>query len=92
MRDPTCDVIVPGRTGLCIDEPTPTAIAAAIETLAMDREVARGMGAEARRIALTRFDSHICAARMLELYAELASRRAAARNAAQLRDHLPPVA
>ena len=81
-----------GRTGLCIDEPTPTAIAAAIETLATDREVARGMGAEAGRIALIRFDSRICAARGCASRGDLGVWFEHLCGAAQLRDHLPPVA
>jgi glycosyltransferase involved in cell wall biosynthesis len=91
MRNPTSDVVVPGRTGLCIDEPTPTAIAAAIETLAKDRAGARRMGAEARRRALTRFQSDICAGRMLELYGQITARGDASCTAPQLPNQLPPV-
>ena len=91
MRNPTNDVIVPGRTGLCIDEPTPTAIAAAIETLAKDRAAARRMGAEARRIALTRFESHVCASKMLELYGQISSRpTASSTSPSQVGGQVPP--
>ena len=75
MRDPTTDVVVPGRTGLCIESPTPEAIAQAIATLASDREAARRMGEEARLLARGRFDSRICAARMLEIYWRLQAGR-----------------
>jgi glycosyltransferase involved in cell wall biosynthesis len=68
MRNPTTDVVVHGRTGLCIDEPTPMAIAAAIETLVRDPATAHEMGLEARRAAIQRFDSRICASKMLNLY------------------------
>ena len=68
MKDPTRDVVIPGETGLCIDAPTPEAIANAIEALATDRDRARAMGEVARRLALARFDSSVSAAKMLELY------------------------
>lgn len=73
MRNPTADVVVPGRTGLCIDVPTPEAIADAIQALAADRLASRRMGAEARRAALQRFESRISAARMLDLYRTICS-------------------
>ncbi len=82
MRNPTDDVVVPGRTGLCIDTPTPEAIADAIQTLAGDREKSRYMGEQARRIALTRFESRATAARMLELYRDVCSRTEASPVAA----------
>jgi glycosyltransferase involved in cell wall biosynthesis len=68
MRHPTEDVVVPGETGLCIDDPTPEAIADAIQSLAADRERTRGMGQRARQLALGRFDSRLCAQKMLALY------------------------
>ena len=77
MRNPTDDVVVPGRTGLCIDVPTPDAIADAIETLATDRAQAQRMGDEARRMALTRFQSHISAEKMLGIYRRVCGRGAA---------------
>ena len=70
MRNPTRDVIVPGETGLCIDHPEPIAIADAIQALAQDRALARRMGEQARRMALERFESRVCAAKMLALYRE----------------------
>ena len=77
MRNPTDDVVVPGRTGLCIDVPTPDAIADAIETLATDRAQAQRMGEEARRMALARFQSHISAAKMLDIYRRVCGRASA---------------
>ncbi len=77
MRQPTADVIVHGETGLCIAEPAPAAIAEAIETLAKDPARARQMGLRAREMAVDRFDSRVCAARMLALYQRLAARGAA---------------
>jgi glycosyltransferase involved in cell wall biosynthesis len=68
MRHPTDDVIVHGETGLCIDTPTPDKIASAIATLAQDLPRARAMGARARAMAMARFDSRICAEKMLALY------------------------
>ncbi len=74
MRDPTADVVVHGSTGLCIDVPTPQAIADAIAALAADRSGCRRMGQEARRAALQRFESRISAARMFELYRQVGRR------------------
>ena len=71
MRDPTSDVVVPDRTGLCIDEPTPVAIADAIQALASDRTRVIRMGSEARRMALTRFESSRTAEAMLALYRQV---------------------
>lgn len=81
MRNPTRDVIVPGETGLCIDEPTPVAIADAIQALAQDRVRARRMGDQARQMALSRFDSRVCAANMLALYREICALNGAATSA-----------
>lgn len=74
MRQPTDDVIVPGLTGLCIDEPRPELIADAVQRLADDRSLARQMGAKAREMAMGRFDSRICARRMLGLYREISGK------------------
>jgi glycosyltransferase involved in cell wall biosynthesis len=73
MRNPTSDVVVDGETGVCIDQPTPTAIADAIASLASERDRARAMGERARVRALARFDSRICAVNMLALYRRIAS-------------------
>lgn len=73
MRVPTEDVIVDGVTGLCISEPTPAAIADAIERLHRDQEGCQRMGNEARKRALSRFDSRVTAAKMFELYTNLIS-------------------
>lgn len=71
MRNPTDDVFVTGRTGICIDQPTPLAIAGAIQQLASNPAQAREMGAEARRRALGRFESGLTAAKTLALYRRL---------------------
>lgn len=82
MRNPTDDVVVPGRTGLCIDQPTPEAIADAIQALAADRSGSRRMGEEARRTALLRFESRTSAARMFELYRQIGAASSAVPPAA----------
>lgn len=74
MRDPTSDVIVNEKTGLCIDDPTPEAIADAVQGLCGDRARASEMGAEARRLALSRFESSKTAQRMLDLYRKVCAR------------------
>lgn len=90
MRDPTGDVIIPNRTGLCIDEPTPAAIADAIQALAQDRVRARELGLEARRLALGRFDSRVCAAKMLALYREISKQSGTGLPASQGRHSAAP--
>jgi hypothetical protein len=50
------------------------AIADAIEAMARDRDAARAMGARARCMALTRFDSRVSALKMLELYRRICTR------------------
>lgn len=74
MREPTADVIIDGETGICISEPTPLAIADAIQCLANDRERSRAMGLKARLLAIGRFDSKICAEKMLATYKSVAER------------------
>lgn len=78
MRAPTADVVVPDETGLCIDEPTPVAIADAIQALAGDRDRVRRMGGEARLMALSRFESSRTAGAMLTLYRQVLARAARA--------------
>jgi glycosyltransferase involved in cell wall biosynthesis len=80
MRNPTSDVVVPDRTGICIDAPTPLAIAAAIQALAADRPRVARMGSEARRLALPRFESSRTAASMLALYRQVCARSPAGRE------------
>lgn len=83
MRNPTRDVVVAGETGLCIDHPTPVAIADAIQELARDRPWACRMGELARQLALDRFESRVCAVRMLALYREVCARKGGARYPSQ---------
>ena len=73
MREPTADVIIDGETGICIAEPTPLTIADAIQCLANDRERSRAMGLKARLLAKGRFDSKICAEKMLATYKSVAA-------------------
>lgn len=86
MRNPTSDVVIHGRTGLCIDESTPQAIAEAIESLASDRVAVREMGLEARKAALLRFDSRIGASRVFELYNRVIAGFVSARRRGDGRD------
>lgn len=68
MREPTRDVLIDGETGICIAQPTPQLIADALDLLVRDRNATRAMGERARRMALARFDSRVCAERMLHVY------------------------
>lgn len=77
MKNPTDDVIIDGQTGLCIEIPTPENIASAVEVLASDRARARAMGAKARELAIGRFDSKVCAEKMLALYHRVLSQSGA---------------
>ena len=92
MREPTRDVMVEGQTGICIDAPTPLAIADAIEMLARDRDRARRMGEQARQLALARFDSRLSAQRILEIYRSVCEkhRPCASERSSQLRGATPP--
>jgi glycosyltransferase involved in cell wall biosynthesis len=71
MREPTDDVVVDGVTGLCIEAPTPMAIANAIARLSADPDACRQMGRQARDHAATRFDSRHVARQMLDIYLRL---------------------
>ncbi len=79
MRDPTEDVFIADRTAICIADPTPVAIADAIERLATNPALARAMGEQARQLALGRFESGVTAAKTLSLYRRLIARSAGAR-------------
>jgi glycosyltransferase involved in cell wall biosynthesis len=92
MRNPTSDVVVPGVTGVCIDEPTPAAIAAAIDAMARDRAAARAMGDQARRMALKRFESRVSAAKVLELYGRVCARVCADQDVTSAARVAPPSA
>lgn len=73
MQDPTNDVVVSGKTGICIDQPTPEAIADAISLLVNNRTYCREMGWNAREHALKSFDSSLGARKMLEVYKKVIS-------------------
>ncbi len=68
MRNPTRDVIEHEKTGICIDRPHVTLIADAIQRLAKDDQWCRQLGENARQAAMQRFESTICAIRMLRIY------------------------
>lgn len=68
MRNPTRDVIEHEKTGICIDRPHVTLIADAIQRLAEDDQWCRQLGENARQAAMQRFESTICAIRMLRIY------------------------
>ena len=65
-------VIGHGETGLFIAEPTPAAIADAIEALPIDRTRAQVMSLRVRQLALSRYDSRIRAKKILALYKRMA--------------------
>lgn len=71
MKNPTCDVVIDGKTGLCIDNPDPKLIAASIEILVNDRCFSRKMGETARVCALSKFDSVIGAKKFIDMYKQL---------------------
>ena len=71
MKKPTKDVIIHGKTGLCIDSPSPQKIAKAITFLYKNRALCRKMGTKARLFALNRFDSEITTSHMFNAYRTL---------------------
>lgn len=75
MKDPVEDVIVDGVTGLRITEPDPVLIADAMQKLHSDRAATATMGQTARARAVTRFDSAISAARLIEIYERVVQQR-----------------
>jgi len=76
VRCPTADTIVPGETGICISKADPVLIADAIEFLYKNPEERRRMGRNARKLAETNFDIRANAARLLEIYREMAFKAA----------------
>jgi glycosyltransferase involved in cell wall biosynthesis len=70
------ELVRDGIDGRLVDE-TPEALADAVEALARDRERLARMAAEARRGAVERFSFDRFAARLAEIYAEIAAPRAA---------------
>lgn len=74
MKDPVDDVIMEDVTGLRITEPEPEQIADAMQKLHSDRAATAAMGQTARARAVTRFDSAISAARLIEIYERVVQR------------------
>lgn len=68
MTDSPGDVIVNGRTGICVRPQDPHALADAIERLAADPRERGRMGEEAFKLAVAEFTAVKCAARVLSLY------------------------
>lgn len=64
-------VLVPGRTGLLLDSPTPECIATAIRRLAEDAELRRRLGQAARQHALATFDPVRNARKVAAVYEQL---------------------
>ena len=71
MKNPTTDVIIHRSTGICIKQPDIKLLADAIEQLALDRELCRALGHNARELAIQRFESGVCAKKMLRIYEEV---------------------
>jgi mannosyltransferase len=68
-------IVVPGETGILIDDHEPDALADAIATLLQDDGERRRLGEAARRHAVERFDPAENARRIETMYQELAPRR-----------------
>jgi glycosyltransferase involved in cell wall biosynthesis len=64
-------LLVPGRTGVYAQQPTPGALANAITAVLADHDVAGAMGESARREARARFHPSVVAAATAELYHEV---------------------
>jgi glycosyltransferase involved in cell wall biosynthesis len=62
-----------GETGLLVPVDDPTAIAAAIETLATDAALRHTLGGRARELALTRFSAHLIERQTAQLYCAMAT-------------------
>lgn len=70
----TREIVADGRTGLLVPPGDPTALAAAISTVARDRSLAAAFGAAGRRRVEQRFGADVMAARTQRLYAHLLER------------------
>lgn len=65
------DIVEGNRCGLCVDPHDPTAIAAAIDFLADQRELAQEMGARGRRAVLERYNWENEAGKLAAFYTDL---------------------
>jgi len=65
------EVVVHGETGILVRPGDPSALAAGIESLLGNRELARAMGERGRRRAAERFDIRLMFERTKQVYADL---------------------
>lgn len=78
MSDPRPDTFIHGHTGLCIPPNDPIALADAIQHFHDRRDEVRRMGENAYELARRNFNSAENAAKVLEIYRHLLSRRSSA--------------
>lgn len=72
---PGCrDAVRPGKSGILVPVHDSHALAAAVHSLAQDRQLRLAMGREGRKMAEEEFDIHQVTKRHLELYASLLAR------------------
>jgi glycosyltransferase involved in cell wall biosynthesis len=69
------DLVRPGETGFVVSSDDPAALAEPIVRLLVDREARRRLGAEGRRIAVTRFGLEACIRQHEALYERLLAAR-----------------
>jgi len=77
----TCGIIetiIDGENGLLVPPAEPMALAAAVQSLVADPELAEQIAARARLSVLDRFDRSVTADRVYEIYLELTARRSRA--------------
>ena len=67
------EVVADGETGLLVPPDDPAALAAALNTLVRDQDLAAAMGARGRDRAIAEFGWAAIAAQTAKLYAELAA-------------------
>lgn len=77
ISDPRPDTFVPGQTGLAVPAGDPLALADAIECLARDPARCRGLGEQARRLALANCHPQRNAQHVLSVYQQVLGRGAA---------------
>ena len=72
------ETIIDGENGLLVPPAEPMALAAAVQSLVADPELAEQIAARARLSVLDRFDRSVTADRVYEIYLELTARRSRA--------------